>query len=272
VGCKARRQAPALRSHPALGRARAEGEAVRQLSKLSAEAAYSQLRALIASAPDLYSTQRTPDTQKWMGRVSALIQDTLGVSGKLTLSGYQNHLRSDIFGPEAASNIMGLLYEALAVVELELPAKAQGAFIPAGNAFDALSAVAKIFASARKDLLVVDPYLDEKILIEFAQLASEGVNIRLLSDSSGVKPTLATAAAKWKQQFPSTRPIQVRLAAARSLHDRLVLVDGGDVWTVGQSFNKLAARAPTSFGKVDDETARLKVVAYDDIWNASKEI
>ena len=164
----------------------------------------------------------------------------------MKLGEYQNKLRSNVFGPEAAKDIMGLLYEALAVVELELPADAQGAFIPAGNVFDALVAVTKIFATAKKDLLVVDPYLDEKILIEFAQLAPEGVNVRLLTDSNGVKPTLATAAAKWKQQFLSKRPLQVRLATARTLHDRLVLIDGRDVWTLGQSFNALAARAHTA--------------------------
>jgi hypothetical protein len=246
---------------------------VRSFSSLSAEAAYGQLRLLIASAPpDLYASQRTPETQLWMGRVSALIQDTLGSAAKMKLGDYQTKLRSDIFGPAAVSDIMGLLYEALALVELELPADAQGSFIAAGNVFDALVAVTKIFAIAKKDLLIIDPYLDEKILIEFAQLASEGVNIRLLTDSSGVKPTLAPAAAKWKQQFLSKRPLQVRLAAARTLHDRLVLIDRRDVWTLGQSFNALAARAHTSFGKVDEETARLKIVAYDDIWNASKDL
>jgi hypothetical protein len=53
----------------------------------------------------------------------------------------------------------------LAVVEVELPASSAGAFIPTGNTFDALAAVIKIFALAKTELLVVDPYLDEKIFL-----------------------------------------------------------------------------------------------------------
>jgi hypothetical protein len=51
------------------------------------------------------------------------------------------------------------------------------------------------------------------------------------------------------------------------LHDRLVVVDGTSVWTVGQSFNKLAVRAPTSFVKIGADTAELKIRAHRDIWN-----
>jgi hypothetical protein len=41
-------------------------------------------------------------------------------------------------------------------------------------------AATKIFALARAELLIVDPYLDEKILTEFALLAA-GVKLKLLS-------------------------------------------------------------------------------------------
>src|SRR6185503_1246181 len=138
---------------------------MRALSKLTAEAAHGQLKALISSAPaDMYHAQRTPEGQQWIGRVAALIKETLDSAGAANLATQRNHLKSDIFAPAAAVDNMGLLYEALAVVELELPASAQGAFIPAGSTFDAMAAVSKIFASAAKDLLVVDPYFDEKIL------------------------------------------------------------------------------------------------------------
>jgi hypothetical protein len=205
-----------------------------------------------------------------MGRAAALIQNALGATGAVRLRAEQQNLKSDIFGPEAANDIMGLLYEALAVVELELPASAQGAFIPAGNTFDAMAAVSKIFASAAKDLLVVDPYFDEKILTDFMQFANEGVTVRLLGDAAGVKGTLHPAVKSWTTQFGAKRPIAVRLAPPRSLHDRLIMIDHTQVWTLGQSFNALAARAPTSFNKSDDDTAALKLRAFGDIWQAAK--
>lgn len=244
---------------------------MRSLSKLTPESAYGQIKALISSAPaDIYKTQTTPETQQWVGRVAALIKDTLGAVGTINLTTCRNHLRSDIFGPAAANQIMGLLYEAVAVVELELPAGAQGAFIPAGSTFDAMAAVSKIFSSSTKDLLVVDPYFDEKILTEFAQFACEGIAIRLLGDEAGVKGTLNPAVKSWHNQFGNKRPLSVRLAPPRSLHDRLIFIDHAQVWTVGQSFNALAARAPTSFNKSDDDTAALKLRAFGDISDAAK--
>ena len=66
--------------------------------------------------------------------------------------------------------------------------------------------------------------------------------------------------------------MEVRLAAARTLHDRLVIVEDRDAYTLGQSFNRLAKRAPTSLVRADAETAKMKAVAYADIWSQAKPI
>ena len=179
------------------------------------------------------------------------------------LNTFQNHL----YREASAERIAGLLYRALATVEVEVPASFAGTFIPAGNTFDAMAAVSRMFASTKIELLIVDPHLDEKIFTEFALLAPDGVKLRLLCDAAGYKPTLVPALKKWTQQNGATRPAEVKIAPARTLHDRLVVVDRTLVWSVGQSFNALAVRAPTSFVKTDPETAALKISAYEDIWN-----
>ena len=74
-----------------------------------------------------------------------------------------------------------MLRRALAVAEMRAPVSAQGAFIAAGNSFDAFAAVGKVLATATGDILIIDPYLDEKALTDFAPLAHEGVSIRLLA-------------------------------------------------------------------------------------------
>jgi hypothetical protein len=76
---------------------------------------------------------------------------------------------------------------------------------------------------------------------------------------SALKP----AAEHWRQQFGALRPLEVRLAPAKALHDRLIQVDGSTVWVLGQSFNGLATRAHTSLVRMDDpESAALKIAAY----------
>ena len=148
----------------------------------------------------------------------------------------------------------------------ELPTPKTGAFIPAGNTFDAFKAVQRVFEGAKADILIVDPYLDEKILTEFALLAPSGVPLRLLTDSGLHKQSLIPAITHFKKQYGNNRPVEARGAPARSLHDRLVAIDRQRIWTVGQSFNALATRAPTSFVEVDQETAALKMEAYEAIW------
>lgn len=204
---------------------------------------------------------------QWLGRAQALVSEALGIEGEIEIKSAigQAVQYRDWFQGE----VLRILYRALAAVEMDLPAPATGAFIPAGNAFDALKAIQRIFDLAQKDVLVVDPYMDEKILTDFAHLIREGVHIKLLADASAVKASLAPAVAAWLKQYGASRPVVAKLAPKRALHDRLIAIDATRIWTVGQSFRDLAARAPTSFVEVDKETAALKMQSYDDIWNAA---
>jgi hypothetical protein len=151
----------------------------------------------------------------------------------------------------------------------QAPASVSGTFIPAGNEFDAMAAIAKVAERATSDLLVVDPYMDAKALTDFAPLAREGVRIRLLSDQHSHKPTLAPASERWRSQYKSTRPLEVRLTVPRTLHDRILITDGADVFVLTQSLNAIASRSPASIVRADAESAALKVAAYGGIWNAA---
>jgi hypothetical protein len=150
------------------------------------------------------------------------------------------------------------------------PVASDGAFIDAGNVLDAFAAIGNVLANAKADVLVVDPYMDEKALTEFAHLVPRGTSIRLLADAQGHKPTLAPAAKRWVAQYGSAHPLEVRLSAARSLHDRLIVVDEKEVWVLTQSLNAFAARAPASIVKVDSETATLKIDAYKGLWQGAQ--
>ena len=168
-----------------------------------------------------------------------------------------------------AAKINVILYRALATAELNAPTAVQGAFIPVGNVFDALVAMGKVLQQSTRNLLIVDPYMDEKVLTDFAGVAPAGVTLHLLADQKDHKPTLKPAVARWTGQYGAQRPLEARLAAPRSLHDRLIVVDGVGAWTLTQSFNALAARSPASIVRVDAETAALKVAAYAGMWQAA---
>jgi len=235
---------------------------------MSAEALYTQIGQLIETMPDLKKPGPiSPETHRWLGRAYALVGEAEGVTAQIEFQTNRNNFHQ--YRQHSAEEMTGLLYRALATVEVEVPASLAGTFIPAGNTFDAMATAAKIFGLAKAELLIVDPYLDEKILTEFALLAPAGVALKLLCDAAGYKEILTPALKKWVQQYGLARPVEIKVASARTLHDRLVAVDRASVWTVGQSFNALAVRAPTSFVKCDPETTTLKVRAYEDIWSTA---
>jgi integrase len=151
-----------------------------------------------------------------------------------------------------------------------VPFVSEGVFISAGAVLDAYTAIGKLLSTAKVDLLIVDPYMDEKAVTEFSPLVNSGVSIRLLADAQHRKATLAPAAIRWAAQYGPGHPLEVRLAPARSLHDRLVAIDDKEVWILTQSLNAFAARAPASIVRVDPETADLKLAAYKGLWQGAQ--
>lgn len=237
------------------------------------QAIYFQLGALAAEMPkDLAGPAPvTQDMYQWMGRASALVNQVCGPADSAIMASACNGM-SGTLRTMNAGTIAAIVYRALAIAEANAPAAAQGAFIPAGHGFDVFAAIGRILGAARQEVLIVDPYMDEKALTDFAPLAPEPVRICLLADQGAHKPSLPPAAARWRAQYVNTRPLEVRLAPARSLHDRLIVIDGHDVWTLTQSLNAFAARSPGTIVKVDAETAAMKAPAFQAIWQAAAPI
>jgi hypothetical protein len=248
--------------------------------KMESDALYAQLGRIVSNVPNMKSAPPgtpagvipplTPEQLMWIGRAEALVTEVFGTMATVDFM----HIRQNVDTHRgwAQEEILKHLYRALASVEMELPTPATGAFIPAGNTFDALRAVQRVFEGATLNILIVDPYLDEKILTEFALLAPDKIPLRLLTDAASHKPSLIPAMAHFKKQYGNERPLEARAATAKSLHDRMVAIDNLRIWTVGQSFNALATRAPTSFVEVDPETAALKLAAYEDIWQSAQRL
>jgi hypothetical protein len=156
--------------------------------------------------------------------------------------------------------------------ERSMAVAGDGSFIGAGDVLDAYSAIGKILVTAKVGVLIVDPYMDEKVVTDFAPLISSGVPIRLLSDAQTSKATLGPAARRWAVQYGSARPLEARLATARSLHDRLIVIDGQDAWVLTQSLKDFAARSPASIIRVDRQIAEMKIGAYEALWLAAQSI
>jgi hypothetical protein len=204
---------------------------------------------------------------QWLGRAQALVKANEDLTA---LADFDVALKN-MLGPtraDAFKQIILLLHTQMASVELRAPANTHGAFIPVANPFDAFAAISKLLQTAKRDILVVDPYLDETVLTDFGTLVSAGVTVRLLSDSATVRPSLTPAASRWVAQYGTARPLSVRLAAPKALHDRALFIDQSGAWTLTQSLKDFAKRSPAEIVRADD-TATLKIAAYEHIWSSA---
>lgn len=231
---------------------------------------YAQLGRLLQTAPDMstYLTIERPEVLQWVGRAAALVGEVEATAYDLvSLTTAVDHLRTGAW-KAAVTQIFAIVYRAHAKCESRLPVGSGGTFIPVGNAFDAFAALAKILQSAKADVMIVDPYMDESALTEFGLTVPTGISLRLMADEASHKPSLAPAAAKWISQHGTSRPVAVRLAAPKSLHDRAIFIDGSSAWTLTQSLKDFAKRSPAEIVRADD-TASLKIAAYEQIWSAA---
>ena len=216
------------------------------MTSLTPEALYVQLGQLIAETPDFLSSPApTDEKRKWLARAVALVEasgnvhDSVDALALASATQYMEFGDADVRRAQV-TKIMQIMYRALARAELKAPVAAQGAFIPAGNPYDAFAAVGKVLGKATVDVLIVDPYADGKLLEHYALQTPEQVSLRVLADQQSHKATLKPAAAETT------------------------------AYALGQSFNKLAERSPTSLVRSDPETAALKIAAYENLWQSAQ--
>jgi hypothetical protein len=239
---------------------------------MSPEELYLQLGNLVEQMPDLANGPITQDVNKWLGRATALVTATGAAANAITLQVASQNLNTQL-RDQNAQTISAIVYAALATAELAAPAPVRGTFITAGHTFDAFAAVSKVFSTAAIKILLVDPYADETVVIDYVGLAPDNVAVQILADDAAYnrgKKTLKPAVNHWKAQHGQhAMLLEARLAPSGTLHDRLVIVDDTWAWDLGQSFNKLAVRAHTSLVRSPKDIGDEKIAAYASLWTSA---
>lgn len=236
---------------------------------------YRQLGRLLGQAPNLWQTKYlSEENHRWLGRVGAIVDAV----GDLTDTVVFRASAQSLVGSLRESSIQTLLAVAnrtLASLELRVPIGAQGAFVAPGAQFDMYRAMADVLSKAVRDVLVVDPYIDEVFLTKFALLASEGVSIRLLGAARNREcgQRLMQALEAWCKQYGDERKIESRRANGASLHNRHFILDGGaQVWDSGQSVRNYVEHSANHLQRLDSEIASETAEHYEAVWLSSAQL
>ena len=115
------------------------------------------------------------------------------------------------------------------------------------RAFVAMRLVTRIVESAKKEIVVIDPYSDAMTLEVLAK-KRPGVKVRLVCKDRG-EPTSAEIA-KFNRQYKN-----LTVTHSDSFHDRFILVDGAELHNLGSSINCLGRRV-TSYSPRDKKEVK----------------
>jgi hypothetical protein len=117
------------------------------------------------------------------------------------------------------------------IVRTKIPPK-EGIFYN-GQIFDAFVFVADLIKTAKKEIILIDNYLDESALM---LLAKRKAKVKATIYTKAITPEIQTDLAKHNAQYPA-----INIEEKPDIHDRFLLLDN-DVYHIGASFKDLGKK------------------------------
>lgn len=149
-----------------------------------------------------------------------------------------------------------VLNSCLSELRLDLPEpEIQSVFEP-GQEYEFYRAVKTILGFARKEILVVDPYINSEMFDVYAGSIPRTVTFRLLTNTPKIPPAVLPVA----QKYATGGNFQFRSSSL--IHDRVLFVDNR-VWVCGQSLKDAAKKASTYIIEHDEPLMR---PIYENVW------
>lgn len=127
----------------------------------------------------------------------------------------------------------------------ELPT--QGVFFD-GQIFDAYELMSRIIRSAKKEIILIDNYIDESVLTHLSKRAE---NVEAIIYTKSIPRVLQLDLERHNSQYP---PISIR--ELRESHDRFLIIDRNELYHIGASLKDLGKKW-FAFSKLDGKTTEL---------------
>jgi hypothetical protein len=160
------------------------------------------------------------------------------------LEGYTINNRINLLELKLNTDI-GKLTKKMNEIELiistnELPN--QGVFFD-GQIFDAYELMSKIIRSAKKEIILVDNYIDESVLMHLSKRAA---NVEAVIHTQKITEQLQLDLAKHNEQYPT-----IEIKTLKMAHDRFLILDQKELFHIGASLKDLGKRW-FAFSKINE--------------------
>ena len=222
-----------------------------------------QLRALLERTPDFDAYDpASREHLTWLGQAHALVGRWDSVEA-VTFPMKTDMLFSPARRPMYLGQILATLHRAIADLEFRVPAGAQVAFGP-GDVYDFFRAFNFVVESAEKTLLIVDPYMDQKIFDLYLSSRPPAVSARLLT--SRYADDVKIGAELYIQQHG----LVLQLRRSKKIHDRVMFIDGSECYVTGQSLKDAAKAKPTYLSPLAPDVVPDKLRHYEEIWGEAE--
>lgn len=134
-----------------------------------------------------------------------------------------------------------------------------------GDVFNARRMLIKILKSAKKNIVIIDPHIDDTIF-DYFEMVDQSLDIKILT-SSKIKKII-------KQLFNNITTIRKNIQAKQSddFHDRYIIIDNQEIWHLGTSINYVGNKA-FQINKLVTENEINKIISdFNDWWQKGKVI
>ncbi len=212
-----------------------------------------------------YVANADSEPQRWIARIGALLS-RVDLAHKMD---FQATRRTSVsYWSVSRESFRQKLLSAIEQIRLELELDGHediGTVYGPRQQYDFLRDLKDVILGAQQEVFIVDPYFDGLSFETYLAPLGSNCSIRVLCGK------LAAEVAGHIRAFEAQHGIRPQLRKSRSLHDRLVIIDGEDCWVVGGSI-KDAGTKPTYLVPLQPAIAPAKVQIYEDIWQASAEV
>ena len=135
-------------------------------------------------------------------------------------------------------------------------------FFFSGQCFDAIQLVADILSNAKQNIVIIDNYVDEKVL---SLLTTKNSNVDVNILTMDISPSFKAKAIEFKKQYG-----RLYIRISKEFHDRFIMIDAHDFYHFGASIKNLGNKG-FMFSRIEEpEIVKSLSTRFSQEWAKAK--